>query len=46
MINYALVRAEGKGEAPTTSREGGEAAAKALNASHPPTTDRVDKVYH
>jgi hypothetical protein len=44
MIDHAPVRARGKGEAPTASREGGQAAAKALNASSPPTTDRVDKL--
>jgi hypothetical protein len=46
MIDYAPVRAQSKGEAPTASHEGGQAAAKALNASPPPTTDRVDKMYH
>jgi hypothetical protein len=35
----------GKGEAPTASREGGQAAAKALNTSPPPITDGVDKLY-
>jgi hypothetical protein len=46
MIDYALIRGWGKGEAPTTSCEGGQAAAKALIASPPPTTDGVDKLYH
>jgi hypothetical protein len=46
MIDYAPIQAWGKGEAPTASREGGQAAAKALNASHPPTIDGVDKLYH
>jgi hypothetical protein len=32
-------------EAPIASHEGGQAAVKALNASRPPTTDRVDKLY-
>jgi hypothetical protein len=46
MIDYAPVRARGKGETPTASHEGGgQAGAKALNASPPPTTDRVDKLY-
>jgi hypothetical protein len=33
MKDYAPIQAQGKGEAPTASREGGQAAAKALNAS-------------
>jgi hypothetical protein len=45
MIDYAPVRARGKGEAPTASGEGGQAAAQALNASPSPTADGVDKLY-
>jgi hypothetical protein len=44
-IDYALVRAQGKGEAPTASHEEGLAVAKALNASPLPTADGVDKLY-
>jgi hypothetical protein len=44
-MDYALVRGRGKGEAPTASCEGGQAAAKALNASPLNTTDGVDKLY-
>jgi hypothetical protein len=32
-------------EAPIASHEGGQVAVKALNASHLPTTDGVDKLY-
>jgi hypothetical protein len=46
MIDYAPVQARGKGKALTASREGGQVAAKDLNASPPLTTDRVDKLYH
>jgi hypothetical protein len=46
MIDYAPVQARGKGEAPTASREGGQAAAKALNTSTPLTVDGVDTLYH
>jgi hypothetical protein len=45
MKDYAPVQAQGKGEAPTSSREGSQAAAKALDASPLPTTDGVDKLY-
>jgi hypothetical protein len=45
MIDYALVQGWGKGEAPTASSEGGWAAANALNASPPHTTDGMDKLY-
>jgi hypothetical protein len=46
MIDYVPVQARGKGEELTASREGGLAAAKALNTSPPPTADGVDKMYH
>jgi hypothetical protein len=46
VIDYAPVQAWGKGEAPITSREGGHAVAKAMNASTPLTADGVDKLYH
>jgi hypothetical protein len=46
MIDYALVQGWGKGEAPTASSEGGWAAANALNASPPHTTDGMDKLYY
>jgi hypothetical protein len=46
MMDYAPVQAWGKGDAPTTSREGGQLAAKSLNASQPPTIVGVDKLYH
>jgi hypothetical protein len=45
MIDYAIAQARGKGEAPTASREGGQATTKALNMSHLPTTNGVTKLY-
>jgi hypothetical protein len=46
MIDYAPIQARGKREAPTASREGAQAVAKALNASPPSTADGVDKLYY
>jgi hypothetical protein len=45
MMVYAPVQAMRKGEAPTASRDRGQAAAKALNASSLPTIDGADKLY-
>jgi hypothetical protein len=43
MKDYAPIQARGKGEAPTASREGGQEAAKALNASPLLSADGVEK---
>jgi hypothetical protein len=49
IVDFASTHARAKGVASSTSHEGGQpeaTAAKPLNASPPPTTDGVDKLYH
>jgi hypothetical protein len=49
LVDYASTQAWAKGLAPSTSTEGsqvGATAAEPLNASSPPTANRVDMMYH
>jgi hypothetical protein len=48
MVDYTSTQARAKGVAPSTSREGSQVGAttvEPLNASSPPTTDGVDRLY-
>jgi hypothetical protein len=49
MLDFTSTQAQAKGANPTTSHKEGHTmaiAARPLKASPPPTTDRLDKMYH